>query len=228
MKKTFLSFLFVAAVSSASFAQVSFGPKLGLGISTLKQTKTPDGQTTTTYSSILTPQVGVVLNAQITDNFAIRPELLYLQRGAKSDLGGGATLTTRASYVELPINLVGGFQAGPGKLELFVGPSFGLALGGHYKAEGNGNSVEGSIKPKKQPEGATGNDIYMNPLNVSLNIGVDYKFDNGLLIQAGYNLGFSNSTPHYANSDQESNRNKDVTKASSINFGVAYLFGGKK
>jgi hypothetical protein len=229
MKKTVLSFLFVAAVSSASFAQVSFGPKLGLGISTIKQTKTPEGQTTTTYSSILTPQVGVILNAQITDNFAIRPELLYLQRGAKSDLGGGATLTTRASYFELPINVVGGFQAGPGKLELFLGPSFGLAFAGHYKAEGNGNSIEGSVKPKKQPENTAGStDMYMNPFNVSLNFGLDYKFDNGFLIQAGYNLGLSNTSPHFADSDQESERSKDVRKASSINFAVAYLFGGKK
>lgn len=177
---------------------------------------------------MLTPQVGVVLNAQITENFAIRPELLYLQRGAKSDLGGGATLTTKSSYVELPINLVGGFQAGPGKLEVFLGPSFGLALGGHYKVEGGGYSNTGSIKPKKQPESSTGTDIYMNPLNISLNFGLDYKFDNGLLIQAGYNLGFSNTSPHFANSNQESDRSKDVTKASSINFGVAYLFGGKK
>ena len=226
MKKTLLTFLFVAAVSSASFAQVSFGPKLGLGISNLKDTKTSNGSATS-YSAIITPIVGVVLNAQLTDNFAIRPELLFLQRGAKGDLGGGTTLHYRASYIEVPINLVGGFQAGPGKLEAFVGPSFGFGLGGHYKVEGNGFSNSGSIKAKKMPENFSGNNIYMNPINVSLNFGIDYKFDNGLLFQLGYNLGFSNIAPHYADSNLESKRNEDVTKASSVNFGIAYLFGGK-
>ncbi len=227
MKKTVLSFLFLAAVSSASFAQVSFGPKLGLGISNLKDTKTSSGSANT-YTAILTPVVGVVLNAQITDNFAIRPELLYLQRGGKADLGSGTTLRQRVSYVELPINLVGGFQAGPGKLEAFIGPSFGLALGGKYKVEGDGVDISGSIKAKKMPENTAGStDIYVNPLNVSLNFGLDYKFDNGLLIQVGYNLGLSNTAPHYENSDVEDERGEDVTKASAVNIGVAYLFGGK-
>lgn len=61
MKKTVLSFLFAASLSTAAFAQVSFGPKLGLGISNLKQTSGPSYSNT----PILTPQVGVVLNAQI-------------------------------------------------------------------------------------------------------------------------------------------------------------------
>jgi hypothetical protein len=226
MKKTVLSFLFATAVSTATFAQVSFGPKLGLGISTLKDTKVSSGSASA-YSAIVTPQIGVVLNAQLTDNFAIRPELLYLQRGSKESFPGGTT-TYRVGYVELPINLVAGIQAGPGKVEVFAGPSFGFGLGGHYKVEGNGISNSGSIKSKKQPETYTGNDMYTNAFNASLNFGLDYKFDNGLLIQVGYNLGLTNTSPHFANSTLESNRSKDVTKASAVNFAVAYLFGGKK
>ncbi len=225
MKKTVLTILFATAVSTASFAQVSFGPKLGLGISSEKDTKVSSG-TAASYSSILTPQVGVVLNAQLGDHFAIRPELLYLQRGAKES-SGGATITYRAGYIELPINIAAGLQAGPGKFEVFAGPSFGYSLGGHYKVESSGYSGSGNIKAKKQPDSFTGTDVYMNPFNVSLNFGLDYKFDNGLLIQVGYNLGLSNNHPHYANSTLESDRSKDVTKTSSINFGVAYLFGGK-
>lgn len=137
-------------------------------------------------------------------------------------------MRTRVSYIEVPINLVGGIQAGPGKVELFVGPSFGFGLGGRYKAEGFGNTVTGSIKAKKQPENTAGsNDRYVNPFNASLNFGIDYKFDNGLLIQVGYNLGLTNVNPHYANSNAESNRSNNVTKASAVNIAVAYLFGGK-
>ncbi|MDB5272858.1 MAG: hypothetical protein JWO58_1225 [Chitinophagaceae bacterium] len=228
MKKQFLSFLFVAVSSSALFAQVSFGPKVGLGISSEKETKTPSGSTTDKNTSIITPTVGVVLNAQLGDIFALRPELLYLQRGTKTDLGGGVTETARVSYLELPINVAAGLQAGPGRFEVYAGPAIGVAIGGAYKAKGNSNTVTGSIKPKKEPSGATGNDVYINPINVSLNFGLDYKFDNGLLIQVGYNLGLSNLQPHYSDSNLEDHRKDQVNKASAVNISVAYLFGGKK
>ena len=69
---------------------------------------------------------------------------------------------------------------------------------------------------------------FINPFNGSLNFGVDDKFDNGILIQAGYNLGLSNLTPHYEDSKKEEDRSKDFTTASAFNLSVAYLFGGKK
>ena len=227
MKRKLLTTLLIVAASSASFAQVSFGPKLGLGISNMKDTKTSNG-TGNTYTAIITPQIGAVLNVQFGDYVALRPELLYIQRGSQS-AGFGAVVTTRVSYIELPINVAGGLDLGPGRLEAFVGPSFGFVVGGKIKSDGGFYGTQTySVKGAKIPtSGANGNTAYVNPLNVSLNFGVDYKFDFGLLVQVGYNLGLSNMNPHYADSNDESNRSKDVTKASAVNISVAYLFGGK-
>jgi len=217
--------LFLVA-SSASFAQVSFGPKLGLGISTWKNTKVSSG-TSYTYTSIITPQVGAVLNVQFGDYFAFRPEMLFIQRGAKSQTYGYTT-KLRTSYLELPINAVVGIEAGPGRLEFFAGPAIGICLGGKYSTEGSPYDKTYTFKTKKVPYPAVNNNYaYINPLNISLNFGVDYKFNNGLLIQMGYNLGLSNMTPHYEDPAKESKRNDNVTKSSAVTFGVAYLFGGK-
>ncbi len=217
----------LVAFSAASFAQVSVGPKLGLGLSTIKDTKVSTGNTAGSYTSIITPQIGAVLNVQMGDIFALRPELLFVQRGFKQ-VQNGFTTVGRVSYLELPINVAAGFQAGPGKLEFFAGPSFGFGLGGKIKSEGNGSSNTTTVKSGKEPaSNVPSNTVYLNGFNASLNFGIDYKFDNGLLIQAGYNLGLTNMLPHYADSNAESTRSEDVTKASAFNFGVAYLFGGK-
>jgi hypothetical protein len=228
MNKKLLTTFLVAAVSSVGFAQVSFGPKLGLGISRLKETKTPSG-TSAVYNAIVTPQVGAVVNFQFGDYVAFRPELLYMQRGAKTTSFGSVT-TVRISYIELPINVAGGLHLGPGRLELFAGPSLGLVVGGKSKTDAGFYypSQTTTIKGAKVPTGGGTGSAYVNPLNVSLNFGVDYKFDFGLLLQVGYNLGLSNMNPHYADSYTESFRKDKVLKSSSINIGAAYLFGGKK
>jgi hypothetical protein len=230
MKKTALFTFIALAVVSSSFAQISFGPKLGVGLSTWANTKVAAGKTYS-YSPIITPQVGAVLNVQLGDYLAVRPELLFIQRGATSTTYGYDS-KLRASYLELPINIAGGVKLGPGRLEAFAGAALGVCLGGKYKRENSPIDRVYTIKPGKAMNADLINPnstvLNINPLNVSLNFGIDYKFDNGFLIQAGYNLGLTNVTPHYEDAKKEEDRSKNVTKASAFNLSVAYLFGGKK
>jgi len=242
MKKRFLlTALSVLGLASVSFAQISFGPKLGVGINKFVDVKTPSDQPSYDYSYLVVPQIGVVLNAQFGNHFAVRPELLYTQRGTISKTSAtifGSSINyegrMRISYLELPINLVGSVHAGPGNVELFAGPSFGYVLGGKSHEEVTGfinDTRDGKVIGKKQPsdyDASTDDDTYINPLNVSLNFGAGYKFDNGLLIQLGFNLGLSNLNPHSADSDTEDERNNTIIKSNAFTLGVAYLFGGKK
>ena len=231
MIKTFyISTLLILTIFTNLKGQVSIGPKLGLGISNYKSVKIPAN-----YIPILTPQIGAVVNIKIGNIFNIRPELLFLQRGATMK-GEGINVDTeteytftnqkRVSYLELPINIAAGMKAGTGRLELYTGPSFGLALGGKYKSESPYYSNSGKIVAKKYPNNYKGTNSYINPLNISLNFGIDYKFNKGFLFQIEYNLGLSNIGAHYENSTAESKRNEiNITKASSLNFAISYLFG---
>lgn len=244
MKKIFLLTAFsVLVLGSVSFAQVSFGPKLGMGLSKFLDVKRPSEDQSYDYSYIVVPQVGVLLNAQLGDHFALRPELLYTQRGtsAKSStiiFGDTYNYTgnIRISYLELPINFVGSLKAGTGNVELFAGPSLALVLGGKSKEEVNGPSLhetrDGNVIAGTQPEGyydfGNNKNTYFNPFHVSLNFGAGYKFDNGLLIQLGYNLGLSNLSPHFEDSSEEDKRKDRVVKSNAFTLGIAYLFGGKK
>ena len=96
------------AASAASFAQGLIGPKIGLNFSNIKNTKTPTGNTADDYSYVVTPSAGIVFNAQIGEHFAIRPEVLWVQRGANlKDSATSQNTKIVTNYVEVPFNLVG-------------------------------------------------------------------------------------------------------------------------
>jgi len=230
MKRVLLSLLMLAGLSSASYAQGIIGPKVGMSFSTARDTKVPDGQESIDYQTIITPQIGVVFNARLGDYVSLRPEILYSQRGFKAS-GTGFTAKGRFNYLEIPFNVVGTIKAGPGKVEVFAGPSVGYLFGGKMKFDAFGSSQDLNIKGEDRPSnyGTTPSDnIYFNYLNVSMNMGLGYNW-KGLIFQAEYNLGLSNITPHAEDrdSEEESNRGDSVTKFSSINLAVIYLFGGK-
>jgi hypothetical protein len=236
MKKLFI--LAIMAASTASFAQGIVGPKVGLNINNFQNTNTNvdpvtgEKEEADGFSTSVTPTLGVVFNAQIGEYFALRPEILWVQRGSKLMIDINNTsekIKIVTNYVEIPFNLVGRIPAGPGKVEIFAGPAVGYNLGGKYKSSTpliEAGKVKGADEPAS---GGEKNTLYMNYLNVSLNFGVGYNW-NGLVFQAGYNLGLSNLTAHPEVRDDQKlvdERNNDVLKASAVTFGVAYLFGNK-
>jgi hypothetical protein len=223
MKKIVLSLLMLAGLSSASYAQGIIGPKVGMSFSNAKDTKTPDSTQANSYGSIITPQLGIVFNARLGDYVTLRPEILYSQRGMKLTQAG-TTYTARFNYLEIPFNVVGTIPAGPGKVEVFAGPSVGYLFSGKVKTDVKNFGIKGEDQPTKPDP----DNVYYNYLNVSMNMGLGYNW-KGLIFQAEYNLGFSNINPHFENRDSqaEKDRSSSVTKFSSINLAVIYLFGGK-
>ncbi|HSZ72815.1 MAG TPA: porin family protein, partial [Cytophagaceae bacterium] len=217
---------FVLALSTASYAQGIIGPKIGMSLSRAKDTKVPSGSTANTYTTLLTPQAGIMFNARLGDVISLRPEILYSQRGFKTSQGS-TNYTARFSYVEIPFNVVGGIPAGPGKVEIFAGAAAGYLFGGKVTGGTTDYTIKGADQP--QPQQANDKSAYYNYLNISLNFGLGYNY-KGLVFQAGYNLGLSNINPHFENRDSqaEKDRSNDVTKLSGFTFGLAYLFGGKE
>lgn len=228
MKKIILSAFVLGAmlVAGNTMAQVSVGPKIGLNLSSMTNQDNFFG--TTDPKSKVGFQVGGMLNAQINDYFAIRPELLFNNVGTKLDFGSGVTGTINTNYLSIPVNFVGSYPISDNfKIQAFAGPYAAFGLGGKYKIEGPGGSTDGSIKMKKDPGTSTNTDQYLNSLDFGLNFGLGFQYTS-FVFTANYGLGLTNLEPHYSDSaseDQRGNFGKSYNR--NITFGVAYLFGGK-
>lgn len=224
MKKVIFFIYVILQFTNPLFAQLSIGPKIGLGLSSFRSVKSTDP---IVFNNIVTPQIGVVLNIDFWKVLAFRPELLYYQRGFKSstDVNGvDYKRVCRLSYLELPLNLVLHTPLGPGRLEVFGGVAFGYGLGGRYRTEDGNYKESYTVKFRKVPDNYTSSSVYFNPFHASVNMGFGYKVKS-LVIQLACNWGLSSVEPHSKNADQEGMRNfywEKKTKSVSVSF--IYLF----
>jgi len=145
MKKILMMVAVMALVSTASFAQATFGAKAGLNFANMSYdveglSISPDSKT------------GVVIGGfarfSLTESFALQPELLYSAQGAKME-----DEKVELNYISVPVMAkyyFGGFnvQAGPqlGFLmsakadgedvkDMTKGMDFGLSFGAGYDLE---------------------------------------------------------------------------------------------
>ena len=162
MKKFFL----VAAITVVGFAanaQVTFGVKAGLNISSWT------GDDADGASSLTGFNAGGLVNIPISSMFSVQPEVTYSGEGVKFD---GGKYTT--NYINIPVlfqyNNPSGFFA-------HVGPQIGILASAKSKPEGGGST--------------DAKDAFKST-NFSAVIGAGYKLANGLGFNARYNLGLAN------------------------------------
>jgi hypothetical protein len=235
-------------LQTLAYAQFTWGPKIGMGISTFKHVRFIGYPTLDNflysggviYNPLITPQVGVIFDFKLSKVFSIRPELIYNERGFKSSRNiyydVPVEVKCKVSYVELPLNLVVGADLGTGRLEVFGGAAIAYGLGGEATSEYTSKKYnfqtgqyeypvilkENGMKAGKVPVYTESDEIYFNQLNTSLNIGLGYNF-KGVVFQVAYNWGLSNIMPKYENEKLNELRNKQVITSSAYTFGLAYL-----
>ena len=174
MKKIFLGLTVLA--SSLSFAQ-QFGVKAGLNLSDISNTSTAvDTKMKTGLYA------GVTATFPITESYSIKPELVYNQMGAKTDLydfggiiGQVSTTTTLDSYhYRLCYSIICRVN-----LYLEVGPEFSYMLSANQ-------SLNTIITPSTNI-----NMDYLNRFNVGAGVGAGLKINENLGINARYTFGLT-------------------------------------
>lgn len=188
MKKTFLlgamalfSFSTFAQSTSDKGSGISFGAKAGVAFTTVSGSDVPSG-----LKSLTSFYVGGTVNVPLGEVFSIQPGLTLVGKGFKTEVLG-ATLKSNPWYLEVPVNAVAGFQAGPGKIFVGAGPYVGFGLFGENTISGTGTALDGSADIKF---GSTSTDDY-KMIDFGLNFLAGYQLNNGLSINAGYGMGLS-------------------------------------
>jgi len=189
MKKNFLKTSLVAAfimVMGSASAQISFFGRAGLNLNDLVLTD-GDGKTVDLYKTGIGMQIGGGMNYSINDKMGVEVGLGYSQRGASFENSmdvGGITATTTGSmtlhYLDLPVSFVFSSEAGSGKLNVGVGPKFGIGLSGKNKSTTKvtnmGTTQESTLEDDLTFGSGDNNDF--KTLDLSFGTSVSYEISN--------------------------------------------------
>lgn len=167
-------------IAMATFAQTTYGVKLGPNFSSL--TTKSDGSKETN-KMLVGLAGGVYANIPLAPQFYIQPSLNYEGKGGK-DKSSDAKL--RLNYLTLPIDLL--FKPempnGSGSWIVGVGPYLGYGFSG--KVSGGGASGD----PFKT-YGATGGAL-LNRFDAGANVQLGYEMANGFNVSLNGELGLIN------------------------------------
>ena len=195
MKKVFLGLGIV--LGTMAFAQSTAGPRFGIkaggnlsDLTNLDREKSKIGF-----------YAGVFMNAPISSDFSIQPEVVYSQQGAKfKDFGNVTDLKTNLGYINVPVMVQ--YNATP-DFYLEAGPEFGFLVDAQDKGKFNGVSYKNS-----------GTDGY-NTFNFGMGLGAGYRFTPNISINARYTAGFTNIAK---------NNSGDSVRNNNFQLGLGYTF----
>lgn len=213
MKKLIYSIIALAISSTFALAQVRVGVTGGIQ---LANQPVKFSGITLTSDRIIGYHAGLLLDAPLAGNLSLRPQLLYSVKGGKYDLGGfvgggtSADLKTSVNYLEIPIQLMYGLEAGPGQVKIGAGPYVGYAISGKSSGTVNGQSESEDI------EFGSGED-QTKRLDYGLRLSAGYELTSGLGVTAFYAPGLANLA----------NTSQGTVKNMAFGLSLSYLFGGE-
>ena len=177
MKKVILGVLFLLSmgITQVNAQTISGGFKVDADMSGFLITKMPDVKSKSGFGASL----GGFMKIELSESFAIQPELLFKSRHSKLEYKS-VDVKTGYSYfgAEIPVYALGQFQLGDGKFYGGVGPYIGYGFSAKYK--------EGDIKEDVYKEGD------MKRFDFGAGVLIGYEFSNKMQINAGYQMGLAN------------------------------------
>ncbi|MRM97466.1 PorT family protein [Riemerella anatipestifer] len=196
MKKLFLGLAVVAG--SFAFGQ-QFGAKAGLNVSSISKGGYDDTKAKVGYYA------GVFLNAPISGDFSIQPEVLYNNLGSKTikDAGilGKAETKLNLDYISVPVMFQ--YKATP-QFYLEAGPEFSFLVGANAKT-----SYE---TPLKSGQTVTElNKDNFNSFNFGMGLGLGFDITPNIGVNARYVAGFTDISKNGTTSASDNTTNKNNT-----------------
>ncbi|MBK9336246.1 MAG: PorT family protein [Lewinellaceae bacterium] len=197
--KVLLAICFVSLTTSG-FAQLSIGPRADINLATWSlddeaQSEIGNGDPQTRLSLLF----GAVAEIRINDNFAIQPEVNFIQKGVRFEeserdpiLGDiSVELDVLLNQIEIPIMLKGGVSFGAGRFDVLAGPSFSYSLNGRLK---NTTTYAGETESESEDIDFEEDEIARTELG--LQFGAAFSFNLGstakLFVDGRYLMGLTN------------------------------------
>lgn len=141
---------------------------------------------------------GVNVLVPIAPEFYFQPGLLYSLKGAKNT-SGPLTSKIKASYVEMPLNLVYKGKLGNGYVLVGFGPYIGYGIGGKVITTGGEASLETDVTFQNTVAITDPVlDTYFKTFDAGGNVFAGYEMAGGLFFQFNTQLGMLKVNPENA------------------------------
>jgi hypothetical protein len=199
MKKTLLFVVILTASLSSVFAQKA---RIGFsaGISLSNMDIKVDNESTSGTSKVGL-QAGIVLDAPIGSHFAFQPELNFVQKGTKDhDATSNIDSKLNVNYLELPLHIVYKTNQSPNHFFVGAGPTLAYAISGKASITSNGGTSSSDLK-----FGSSDTDD-MKPFDFGVGFVAGFEVKSGIRFSANYTLGLSNLAPGSNNNGTLKNR----------------------
>ena len=201
MKKILTLVVLLATITVAAQAQVKFGVKGGLNLTSMKLDKSAVDKSNQA-GFFIGPTINFTLPVV---GLGIDASALYDQRSAKV-----LDETLKQQSIQIPINLRYGFGLGnTASVYIFAGPQFGFAIGDKVTELAN-DAADWRLKDS----------------NLSANVGLGLMLLNHLQISANYNIALGTTGEVDVNNAVNTAWNTAIgkAKANAWQLSVAYFF----
>jgi hypothetical protein len=197
MKKLFLGLGLVAGTFAFAQTSPTFGIKAGVNVSSISDDGYDDTKSKVGFSG------GLFLNAPLSEQFSIQPEVMYSQLGAKTDYTfAGTTFANelKLDYITVPVMFQ--FRATPA-FYIEAGPEFGFLVSAKNKTTVSNNNGSGSDVDELDKDA-------FNSFNMGAALGLGFDITPNFGVNARYIAGFSDVTkPESDPSTNAKNRNNN-------------------
>ena len=200
---------------NADNAKMSFGVLGGVNFQNLNGTES-DGYKLN-YDMLLGFHVGANVQIPIAPEFFFQPGLLLSTKGAK-DKRISSTITTKITYLELPLNFVYKGLLGNGYVMVGFGPYFGFGIGGKEITESSSPTTEEKIKFKSVVNPNDPDLVYFKAFDAGANIFAGYVMASGIFVQLNTQFGMLKINPENTDSPGDKASYKNTGFGLSIGY----------
>jgi hypothetical protein len=215
--KIFTTTIAALTIAASSFGQIKLGVQAGVNSSSASIKGLSD------VNSITAPKIGLITEFNLMQGLLFRPAINFEQFGnsqsSTSSLPGSITTvatTTKINALEIPLELTVPLKLGKGKLLLSAAPTATIALSGTATGSTTTTPTGGSATTTNSTNAVKfGNAAAeLKQIDWGTRFGLGYAFNNGIQLNATYNVGLTNL----------SNVSGASQKTHNIGVTLAYFF----